>query len=828
MPIKGLKLLMVLAAFMGLPGATNAFAGNYSWATIATEVESTPSFMPPDHTNNQVSWANTQLGVVGTVSFGGESWTNAVLMRMEGDGGKIIKLSTTDEGFFKLTVKSGDSSNTGGTVFETVSTRAKASAGRLHRFSLLERRGDGSEGQKQKIAAVAIVDGVETLTVDGGSTVYYTGPFRSLYLGGTAGNLVSGSCWRGVNTVTSSSEALSSMALKVEADAAELYPILENSPVSWSNLDDTTSAKSTHFTKASEATKLLLNAQPGVPAGSRIILTAVKIINHSSKTMQPTMTINGAISSTNTYETIATITGSANGGTYTFDRLYTYSFPVGCRPVVVVGTEYPIVTPGSNQLSAIYDLDSPIQITGFSGNWSGYNGYCAVEGLAAPEPEAVVEAVAVAAGAGHAGGTVTASFTSIFTGSYRDSELEFVLRFDGIDADVAGERNDKTVSFTLPAATFPAGEVYRGSLVMIYPDGELPLSPVTVYGGEQTLLTESGWINETAATISSTGSWSAGASLHRDLIEADADGGAIFTPVGSADYVAGCDSTFTVTLEADEPFAATDAAPDDDVQAAVRIAGARGEMKVQAYADNAWRDLCDARYGERYAVTVELGFAKSGTDAAADRVVYSCNGASVSGARRTASVAPVTRIAATDGTRILSLLGERELDKAIVVDVEIAPGETKGLFASDPVAAAAEAERMVVAIGEAVAAALPTDEAKSTYRSYLKVVAAAQADGSYQAQVVFTDAPELRQQIEADINEAVERVVANIRSDRAESVGRPGLYYGVLYGDEPHAVVTPGPKAMADASGRVEIVLPEPDASADRRFYRVICSPSAE
>ena len=824
MPIKGLKLLMVLAAFMGMQGATNAFAGNYSWATIATEVESTPSFMPPDHTNSQVSWANTQLGVAGTVSFGGESWTNAVLMRMEGDGGKIIKLSTTDEGFFKLTVKAGNSSNTGGTVFETVSTRAKASAGRLHRFSLLERRGDGSSGQK--IAAVAIVDGVETLAVDGGSTVYYTGPFRSLYLGGTAGNLVSGSCWRGANTVTSSSEALSSMALKVEADAAELYPT--TSSVRWSNIEDATSPRATHFTKASGQSSLALSALPGLSAGKLVFLTSVSFFNASGKTVPDTITINGVTSATKTSMSYGPVATTAqNGTTYEFNTLFVFAFPAGTRPIVSVGETYPISSSGSHGMPGI-KAASPISLLGLTDDWDGYNACCAVEGEAVFQPEAVVEAVAVAAGAGHAGGTVTASFTSIFTGSYRDSELEFVLRFDGIDADVAGERNDKTVSFTLPAATFPAGKVYRGSLVMIYPDGELPLSPVTVYGGEQTLLTESGWINETAATIGSTGSWSAGASLHRDLIEADADGGAIFTPVGSADYVAGCDSTFTVTLEADEPFAATDAAPDDDVQAAVRIAGARGAMKVQAYADNAWRDLCDARYGERYAVTVELGFAKSGTDAAADRVVYSCNGASVSGARRTASVAPVTRIAATDGTRILSLLGERELDKAIVVDVEIAPGETKGLFASDPVAAAAEAERMVVAIGEAVAAALPTDEAKSTYRSYLKVVAAAQADGSYQAQVVFTDAPELRQQIEADINEAVERVVANIRSDRAESVGRPGLYYGVLYGDEPHAVVTPGPKAMADASGRVEIVLPQPDASADRRFYRVICSPSAE
>lgn len=811
-----IRKLLILCALGGAVHAAKAEATNYSWNIFATNVTAA-TFRKPSDTDG-IIYASNQMGLAAGVRLAAESLANAQIACWNGDGGKYVKLTTDSDGYFKLAVYNGS-----GTTLTPAVSRMKATAG-YHRIALLMRRGDSGSGQRAKYAA-AIIDGAETIVVASDSVNYSTGPFRNVAVGGTEGNLVSAAIWSAAAGITT--DVTNDLQL-VEADAAALYPILENSPVKWSNLDDTTNAKATHFTKGSEATKLLLTAQPGVPVGRRVIVTAVKIINNSSKTMQPTMTINGAISETNTYETIDTITGSANGGTYTFDRLYTYVFPVGSRPVVNIGTEYPIATPGDNQLSAIYDLDSPIQITGFSGNWSGFNGYCAVEGLAAPEPEAVVESVAVASGVGYAGGTVTATFTSIFAGCYDNAELAFVLRFAGVDEPIFGERNDNTVVFTLPAATFPAGQVYRGSLVMAYPDGEMMLAPVAVYGGEQMSLTESGWVHETSATLGATGDWTAGATHHREFIEADADGGVTFTPVGSADYVGGCDSTFTVALEADEALAATDTPPADNVQAAVRIAGARGAMKVEVFADDAWQTLCDARYGEVYAVTVAFAFAKAGSEIAADRVTYMCNGASISGARRTVSPQPVTNIAVTDGTRLQSILGERELDKAIVVDVEIAPGETKELCAADDLAAAAEAERMVVAISEAVAAALPTDEAKTTYRSYFKVVVAPQPGGGYQASVAFAEAPELRREIEAEVNEAVKRVVANIQSDCTEAVGRPGLFYGVLYGDEPQAVATPGPKSMADAAGRVEIVLPQPVDSVNRRFYRVICSPSAE
>ncbi|MGN0855574.1 MAG: hypothetical protein ACI4R9_08655 [Kiritimatiellia bacterium] len=802
------------------PRATAEVAFNYSWLGIATN--QTYSSYAREGASSGIVYANGQMALAGSFVLQPDGLAGAPIAGFTGDGdpGKYVKLTTNADGYYELSVTPGNSS----TVYSQTST-LKATAGR-HRFSLLMRRGDGGSGSQLMKYAGVVIDGATTLTVTNDTVTYSTGPIRNAFVGGDGfGNPVSASIWsENSSDLTSDPE---DVLAKVEADATAMYPIDETSTVSWSNLDDTALPKATHFTKGSGALKLLLTPLPGVATGQRVIVKSVKIINNSSKAMQSTMTINGAISDAKTVETIDDITGSANGASYTFNSLVTYAFPVGRRPVVTVGTEYPITTPGDNQMSAIQDPDSPIQITGLSDSWSGFNAYCAVEGLAANLPTAMVSAINAIPGEGFAGGTVTAEFSQIDAGSYAAETLEFHLGFDGIAAQIAGVRTDLQVVFQLPADTFPAGRVYRGRLVMTYPDGEIELSPVTVYGGEQMFLTEGNWVNETSTTLGATGAWTAGgATRHRDFIEIDREGGEKFVPIDSPDYVAGCDSAFTVRMEADEAFPATDAAPGAAVQGAVRIAGAQGALYVQAFADDVWQNLCAATAGAVYEVKVVFHYAKTADEH--DSVTYTCAGHTITGARRTDEITAVKEVVVTDGTRLAALTGERQLDKAIIVEVEILPGMQKDLAAQDEISATAEVERMVIAIGEAVAGALPTDEAKAAYRAYLRVIARPKAEGGYEAQVVFTDDADKLQELQDDIAAAVKAVVANFSADSVDTPGRPGLYYGVVHGGEPGNLDARGELSLAGSDGRVRIVVPKPADGVNRQFYRIICSPNAE
>lgn len=638
---------------------------NYTWTTFWTnETDPASKGITVGVSNENTIYANTQRGFAGSFKLTPEAaaTANAIIFKVTGDGtpSKTVTFSITSAGKYQLATQVGGTYDTAATATSTTAVTPG-----LHRFALLIRRGDGTSGNLVKHVSV-IIDGAETLTLSS-TAVYSGGPFRSIQ-GGSSGITLSASIW--TETVAAPSTDAAEDTLKIEADAAQMYPIAETTAVAWSNLEDATSNRAEYFTKYTNDISLLLTAQEGLKAGKRVIVTAVKIANANDNRMQETMTINGATGSKST-ESFT----DAKGNT-TFDTLFIYTFPVGSRPVVTVGSEYPIAIPGTagNQLSAIQDANSPIRISGLDNNWPNYNGYCAVEGLAALEPEATVKSVSVDIGERlTGGGVVSVTLKRLFAGTYADSDLSFVLRFDGVEADVPGTRNELALSFTLPSETFVPGNVYRGELVLVYPDGEQVLAPVKVYEGTPTSVTEADWVNETPETLGSTGTWSAetGIGTYKSALEVDANGGVAFTPTEHVDYAATCDSTWTVQLVADEAFAASaESNPSAEVQGAVRIAAdSTGALKVQVWKDSIWADLCAATEGETYTVTVDFHYAKSAGEN--DTITYTCGGAELFGARPEGSAQVVTAVSVSDGTQLAALTAKRELDQALVNAVTV-------------------------------------------------------------------------------------------------------------------------------------------------------------
>lgn len=665
-------LLCALGLSLALPVPLYAQAEatpttTYEWTKLATNIEGTF-----DHNPNGIIYAGNQLGVAGSFTLREGAINGARVVEAYGDGtpSKLVTLSITSEGKFQLKATPGQNS----TVSFSATSTTSATPG-THRFALLVCRGESGSTNTQRMAYTSvIIDGAETLTLDCGTQNYWDGPFRGIR-GGSEGMTISAARWSQVGTAAAADGAATTLA--IEADAAQMYPITERSAVAWSNLEDTTNPKAYYFTVASN---LQLTPIEGVKTGRRVILTAAKFHynstdnSNSEKAMSDTLTINGVASETKVLTTIEDITSTANGNPYTFNQLVTYTFPVGNRPVVTVGESYDIT---SMRLPAI-QAESPILISGLTGNWAnkGYNAYCAVEGLAALEPEATVANVATDIGEGlTGGGTVSITLERLFAGTYTESDLSFVLRFDGVEADVPGTREDMALSFTLPPATFVPGHVYRGELVLVYPDGEIPLAPVKVYEGTPALVTDKGWVNETVGSLGSTGAWTAteGIAPYKEALEVDANGGVAFAPTDHMDYVATCDSTWTVQLVADEAFAASaESNPSAEVQGAVRIAEVDGALKVQVWQNGAWADLCAATEGTTYTVTVDFHYAKSADES--DTITYTCGEASLSGARPAGSAQVVTAVSVSDGTQLAALTAERELDQALVNQVTVTAG----------------------------------------------------------------------------------------------------------------------------------------------------------
>lgn len=657
---------------------TSSLNYNYDWQELASDAKESFTYTPPPNNNGTAGgfiYANNEMGIAGSVTLREGSINGATLVHLSGDGEpkKSVTLSITSDGKFQLTATPGQDATVS---FSTTSTMS-ATPG-LHRFALFIRRGDTTESNSQLMQAVcAIIDGAETLTLDCGTQTYHTGPFRTITFGGTTGNTLLASKWESNSTSATTTDAVT-MLLNIEADAAQMYPIAETTAVAWSNLDDRSSPKATPFTKTST---LQLTPLDGVVEGQRVLLTAVKFYNNSTQAMANTITINGVVSETCVTSTITSFTGSAGSGTYTFNRQITYAFPVGRRPIVTIGTSYDIGTSNNNNTNPLPAVaaEGPIAIPELAtdATWAGYKAFCAVEGLVDTRvPEATVANVEVTVAEGFTGGgVVSAELSHLYLGAY-ENELTFELRFDGVAEAVVGTRTERSLTFDLPAETFRPGNVYRGQLVLVYPDGEQVLAPVKVYEGTPTMVPEADWVNETPESLGSTGTWSAetGIGTYKSALEVDADGGVTFTPEGHVDYAASCDSTWTVKLVADEAFAADETLPSAEVQGAVRIAEVDSAevdsaLKVQVYKDGTWANLCNATEGKTYTVTVDFHYAKSTKER--DTITYTCGTSTLSSARPTGSAQVVTAVTVSDGTQLAALTAARELDQALVNAVTV-------------------------------------------------------------------------------------------------------------------------------------------------------------
>lgn len=452
----------------------------------------------------------------------------------------------------------------------------------------------------------------------------------------------------------------------------------------------------------------------------------------------------------------------------------------------------------------------------------------------APTVGLAADAIAVETPADYCGGTVTVSLGTVDAGTCEVDQLGYKLVFAGVSDPVAGSIKGSVVTFDLAKETFVAGNVYRGELILVYPDGEIALSPVTVYEGDRQYQVDAQWVDERADNFWKTGVWTDGVAVQGAALVVDEAAGATFRPNVDPDYVARCDSVFTVSLAAAEAVdAAQDSAVPEGVQGGVRLVKySASQVKLQFLcSETGWDDGVapgDAPFvyalDASVVVKVEFHYQKH-ADESPDYVKYSVGDNFERSVTSWSQVKKVSEVLVSDGTRLDFLKGVCELEKAVVIDVEILPGEEKGY--DSEAAAEAAAAKLVVGVSEAVARALATDAQQAVYRSYFKVVVRPDAGGAgYHAEVAFTEAA--AREIEEELAEAVKSVVAGFSSEDGLSdsfTGKPGLYYGVLRGDEVGTIDTPEERVLAGADGKVRIVVTKPEGKT-QQFYRVICSPT--
>lgn len=305
----------------------------------------------------------------------------------------------------------------------------------------------------------------------------------------------------------------------------------------------------------------------------------------------------------------------------------------------------------------------------------------------------------------------------------------------------------------------------------------------------------------------------------------EAQGLTISNPFEDPDYIDLCDSEFTVSISASEAVdAENDAALDGTEQGGVRIAQMSSGLKLQVIDNGVWTDFADAAVDTAYTLTVKFHYNKGeGDEEDATSVIYTLDKATKNATNKTDKL-KVTEVFISDGTKLPNdLLGACQLDKAVIVDIEIEPGdEVVGIEADNDVEAQEFAAKLKVGISEAVAAVLTTAEQQEAYRAYFKIIAVKAEDGSYTAQVAFADGVE--SDIEKDIAEAIDDVVESFNTGaKVEIAAKPGLYYGVKRGESPDKLDVE--ETTLATSDKVTITITKPDTSKSH-FYRIIVSPT--
>ena len=447
------------------------------------------------------------------------------------------------------------------------------------------------------------------------------------------------------------------------------------------------------------------------------------------------------------------------------------------------------------------------------------------------EPTATLGEVTATATSALDGNTVSGTLAGLDRGSWTGEIKARVTIGETVhEAAVAADG-----SFSIAVTGLARESVYRPTLQFGY-ESEGTFRPflqqaIALYQGEQTYVWTDAWVDERADAehFRSTGTWTEGIALADGQLVVDRAEGVTFTPNANPDYVALCDSEFEVTVSAAEAVdAACDQPVADDIQGGVRMVKVdAATVKLQFLTAAGWTDgsrVITAGLDEQKTVKVRFHYAKDSEDAASSVSYLVDDDVVASGAKRAGTADLVGDVLVADGTRLGSLKGICELDRAVVVDVMIEHAEEKPIAADSLAAAQLAADRMVVAIAEEVARVVDA----GTYRGYFRVVAreVVGPDGkvSYVATVTFAD--QVREEIEEDLRTAMARIVEGFSSDApsASFSGKPGLYYGLVHGDEPTALTVEDARVLAGENGSVSVSVARPEGK-DRQFYRVICSP---
>lgn len=403
--------------------------------------------------------------------------------------------------------------------------------------------------------------------------------------------------------------------------------------------------------------------------------------------------------------------------------------------------------------------------------------------------------------------TITAKVTIENEGEYKgDAVLVYVL--NGTTNEVAVAEGQTTLTIN----GLEQEKVYRGTLALGQKIGE---DVTVIEGTEQTVALYQGeqkfvWIASPFV-------------IQEKTLVNDAQGLTIENPFADPDYIDLCDSEYTVSISASEAVEAeNDAALDGTEQGGIRIAQTSSGLKLQVVVDGAWTDFANAAVDTTYTLKVKFHYKKSQegeTDATS--VTYTLDSTTKTSANTTGKQ-KVTEIFVSDGTNLSDdLLGACQLDKAVIVDIEIEPGdEVVGIEADNDEEAQKIAAKLKVGISEAVAAVMKTAAQQDAYRAYFKIIAVKAEDGTYTAQVAFADGVE--EDIEKDIADAIDDVVESFNTGAAVKIdAKPGLYYGVKRGESPDKLDVE--ETTLATSEKVTITITKPD-NASKHFYRIIVS----
>ncbi len=425
-------------------------------------------------------------------------------------------------------------------------------------------------------------------------------------------------------------------------------------------------------------------------------------------------------------------------------------------------------------------------------------------------------------------------------GDYAEGDMDYqiIIGEKTYKGFASGEDNAKTVTFDIDG--LEGGKIYRGEFQVIYgEDSETAATaPIVIRQGKLIYAEKDPWVNETPNTFKTTGTYdpASGVSVVDNMIQINTNTQVTFTPTPDPDYVDKCDSSFTISIIADEAIDADSTAiseDDKDAQAGVQIvADGSDGVKFQFIVGDEWIDGPDAELNKLYDVAISFHYAKGDVDGDEDSVTYTVGEWTRSYNRRENTANKVEEIIFYDGTQFASLIGTCQIEKADPVPQGLKPGEEAEIKADNDEDAQEQAKKMPVLIpdDELVVAALDTDAKKDAYKALFKVIAVKKNE-SYTAEVMFADEaiPTIKEEEDDILSEVVAALGSLVGEEGTlENIkGQPGLYYGIAADGELVNMGEAQPEEwkIADKDGNIVGLKVKKTANAKQGFYKVICTP---